>query len=44
MIVPAMHGSNREGYEVLRFWNHEVMQNLSSVLDTIARQDLELAP
>lgn len=27
---------NREGYEVLRFWNCDVMQNLSSVLDTIA--------
>jgi very-short-patch-repair endonuclease len=23
------------GYRVLRFWNHEVMQNLDSVLDTI---------
>ncbi|MBL8893552.1 MAG: endonuclease domain-containing protein [Rhizobiales bacterium] len=25
-----------EGYEVLRFWNHDVMQDLNSVLDTVA--------
>lgn len=25
----------REGYRVLRFWNHEVMQEIDAVLDTI---------
>ena len=31
----------QQGWTVLRFWNHEVLQNLESVLDTIlARADL----
>jgi very-short-patch-repair endonuclease len=28
----------REGYEVLRFWNHDVVGKLDSVLDTIAAE------
>jgi len=27
---------NREGYQVLRFWNHDVLKSLGSVLDTVA--------
>ncbi len=27
---------NGEGYRVLRFWNHDVMQNIDGVLATIA--------
>jgi len=26
----------REGYQVLRFWNHDVLKSVASVLDTIA--------
>jgi very-short-patch-repair endonuclease len=28
---------NGEGYEVLRFWNHDVLQNIDGVVATIAQ-------
>jgi very-short-patch-repair endonuclease len=28
----------RRGYRVIRFWNNQVMQNLTGVLDTIRRE------
>jgi very-short-patch-repair endonuclease len=27
----------KEGYQIVRFWNHEILQNMESVLEVIAR-------
>jgi very-short-patch-repair endonuclease len=32
---------NRNGFKVLRFWNHDVMKNLEGVLETIRKVCLE---
>lgn len=33
-----------QGYEVIRFWNHEVMTNLHAVLETIHQKALQRSP
>jgi very-short-patch-repair endonuclease len=33
-----------QGFEVLRFWNHEVLQNIEGVLEVVRRTCMQLSP